>query len=135
MSLPRHWLIQHTGDEWLATAMQLTDDGRLVQHSPRHIGSGMTPQAALLRVLTPLREAHPSSLEAATALNRIRRRRGISYREAAVSLPVTADDLRIALTEYTESPDTYRAWAHALGISDADFTLALRDLQRELDFT
>jgi len=115
--------------------MELTEDGRLTQHTPRHIGTGMTPQSALLRVLTPLREASPTAVEAATALNRIRRRRGISYREAAAQLPVSADGLRVALNEYTESPDTYRAWASALGISDADFTLALRDLQRELDFS
>lgn len=133
--MPKFWLTQHTGEEWVTSAMVLTPSGELRQHEPRHLGTGSTPQAALLRAITPLREAHPTPSEAADALHRIMLRRGISHKQAAIHLPVSADGLRSALSGYTESPDTYRAWAHALSISDADYTLNLRDLQRERDFS
>ncbi len=133
--MPDYWLVQRTDEEWLATAMELADDGSLGQHTPRIIGSGLTPQAALLRAITPSREQFPTPQEAAAALNRLRATRRISYRDAAALLPLSADGLKEAIHDATQSPATYRDWARVLGISDADFNLALRDIQRQLDFS
>lgn len=135
MTMPTEWLVQHKPDQklWVAAAMVVTSEG-LRPVTPRIIGSGLTPQAALLRAIQPCRERHPSASEAAETLNRIRNRRRMSLATMASYLPVSADELKASLHNADKSPATYSDWASALSISDADFKLELRDVQRERDF-
>lgn len=134
-SMPKYWLTQLKDDEWITTAMSLTEGGSMVQHDPRIIGTGLTPQAAMLRAITPLRERHPTAFEASRTLRKLLLTRGRALKDACLHLPISYEGLKRALAEGTESPDTYRIWARNLNISDADFNLVLRDIQRTLDFS
>lgn len=131
---PSCWLIRETEPgEWVAIAME-RHEGVLVTHDPPFIGGGQTPQAALLRVLTIVREAHPAAEDVRLALQQLRARKGHSYDKWAAQLPVTAGRLRAVLTgEEPCTLDALYAWADLLGIQEPDLRREIRLVQRARD--
>lgn len=138
MSLSNHSFLIQPNEEYPWVAIVMTPDektGELVPTTPPQIGGGDTPPAALMRVLTTLREKDPTPEQARETMNRLLVTTGTSQKALAQSVPFTLDEVRAALSP-TEDPypvTTYLQFAEAIGIPLTNWTHTLRGVQREED--
>lgn len=133
-----HFLVSPHDDPdvgYTAVAMKPDEFGNLDMVGPRQIGAGLTPVAALLRVITPLRERYATYEEARRALRNITTRRGTNIRDLAAKVPYTRQQLTNILNgdEQPESDDAIVVIREAANISLEDHQREIRAIQRSDD--
>jgi len=109
-------------------------DGSLKPITPRHTGAGATPQAALLRCITPLREQQPALTEAIAALRSAMTIGGITQKSLSMRVDYSMARLGRILREEEEiSLSELNDLIESSKIDKNLYRSRLRDVQRERD--
>ncbi len=118
---------------WVAIAME-TANGSTYPIAPRKIGAGISPPAALLRCLTPLRLNQPTADECRITLGDLITLRGLSIRRIAHKVPYSERTLSSILNgEIWLQPNQYIEIAELSGIDSGDWRKQLLVTQQALD--
>ena len=116
-----------------ATALHKPDD-TWIPILPLQVSAGETPVAALLRLVTPLREEDPSPEEARDALQQVMVKKGISVRQLSQKVDYSEKRLREFFQgEPQFSYPVILSLASDAGIPYDEFRTELRRLQRQRD--